>query len=114
MGQVRTVADPLGRRQGEQVGHLVEGHGVLRAQLGELLPAHVTAPHPIARLDQPLDGNVIFGAFDDGVLLAFEPEDPVEVFDQVIADCEHQPGRSLRPILHCAHDEDGGVHDRAE
>src|SRR5260370_32668209 len=112
--EVGAVTDPLGGCDRQQVRHLVDHRGVLRAKIRELLPAGVVGLEAITRFGQALHRLLVLVLLDDRLARALETEEPAEVFDQVIAHREHEPRRTYRVVLDSAHHENGRVHDRAE
>src|SRR5207253_10614337 len=62
--QVGAVANPLGRDDGQPLGHLVEWKRVLGTQLRELLPGGLLWPAAVARLSSACDRFVELLAFN--------------------------------------------------
>src|SRR6266851_4676714 len=112
--QVGPIADPLGRNDRQELGHLVQRRPVSRAQTAELSPRLIGRLAPVASLYQAIARLVEFFAFDDRVGRLTEAEKPGDVLHQVPSHFVHQAGRPVRDILQGTQDQRGRIHDGAE
>src|SRR5712692_8902681 len=80
---VGPIADPLGRDNGQELGHLVQRCPVSGAQTSELRPRLVRRLAPVAGLHEASVRLVEFFPLDDRVGRRPEAEKPGEVLDQV-------------------------------
>src|SRR5216684_4086446 len=91
--QVGSIADPLGRDNRQELGHLVQRRPVSRAQTAKGSPGLIWRLAAVAGFGEAVARLVEFFAFDDRIGRWLEAEKPGEVLDQVPSHLGHQPGR---------------------